>query len=214
MKSMSSAVFWAQPLLQPWCWCRAQAIGTKMEGTDGLRAVLPRAGIRAERRIRGDPSDPLSSFNVIIPRDDGIHCPSPSQGSPALGLLRSQRPTQLTGVCWKVPHRSTHIPSHHPSFRTSPAPQTVSALGGWFCSQDFGSQFLHASPSTEQQQPSSEPLHRTSFPKPKSCISPSKAAAPKPSELQQGGTAAAPRCHFLTQFQFPLSTQRLTFRLH
>lgn len=55
MKSMSSAVFWAQPLLQPWCWCRAQAIGTKMEGTDGLRAVLPCAGIRAERRIRGDP---------------------------------------------------------------------------------------------------------------------------------------------------------------
>lgn len=205
MKSMSSAVFWAQPLLRPWCWCRAQD-WDKDGGNRWAESCVT--------LCRNSSREENSGRSLGVPWDDGIHCPSPSQGSPALGLLRSQRPTQLTGFCWKVPRRSTHIPSHHPSFRTSPAPQTVSALGGWFCSQDFGSQFLQASASTEQQQPSSEPLHRTSFPKPKSCISPSKAAAPKPSELQQGGTAAAPRCHFLTQFQFPLSTQRLTFCLH
>lgn len=135
-------------------------------------------------------SGELREIPRSVPPNDGLHRPSPSQGSPALGPPRSQQLTQLVGFA-----RGSHAgPEVHPHItsnralrpRTPPSCGVVLLSGLW--------QSVPAPISTPQattaahcwKNLSTDPLFQTQT----AAFLPREAAAPNPSELQQGGRSS------------------------
>lgn len=153
-----------------------------------------------------------------IPRsvspNDGLHRPSPSQEAQPWG-----RPAPNSShSSWGLPEGPMQVQrSIHTSLLTELcAPGHLRAVG-WFGSQGFSSRFLHTSPPPKQQRPltAGRTSQQTLFSKPKQLhFSLERRQLQTHQSCSREGAAAAPRWHFLTRFQFPLSTQRLTFRLH
>lgn len=174
-------------------------------GNRWLRAVLSHAGIRAENSGRSLGVSPQMMASIALLH----HREAQPWGRPAPNSSHSS---------WGLPEGPMQIQrSIHTSLLTKLcAPGHLRAVG-WFCSQGFSSRFLHPSPPPKQQQPltAGRTSQQTLFSKPKQLhFSLERRQLQTHQSCSREGAAAAPRWHFLTRFQFPLSTQRLTFRLH